>query len=128
MLYKIKKIVDTGPTFLNKLQKENYMKSLLLSIAIFLFSQQIFADDLIIISADWCANCIKLKYFLSENSEKYSDFYKIKFVDYDKDNNYKQKYKIKSIPASLIIKDSKLKSMKIGYGDDYGTWLDAHKE
>jgi thiol-disulfide isomerase/thioredoxin len=92
-----------------------------------LFCTRLLANDLIIVSADWCANCIQLKYFLSENESKYSKEYKIKFVDYDKDKEYKQKYNIKSIPTSLIIKDGKIKSMKVGYGDDYGTWLNVHK-
>ena len=76
---------------------------------------------LIIFSADWCKYCQYLKKDLS--SFDLSE-YEVEIVDVDKKNELSKKYKIQSLPTSIILYNDVEKSRMKGYEKNkYSNWL-----
>lgn len=117
------------------------MKKLLL-FTFFLFSsvasaeQPIFTQDyesamqsnqnvLLIFGADWCGNCVKLK------NDMYSinlDDYVICTIDADENKSLARKYKVRSYPTSIVIKNGNELARKIGYKKvDFENWVEKHR-
>jgi len=77
---------------------------------------------LIIFSAEWCKYCQYLKKDLpSFDLSKYE----VDIVDVDKEDKLSKKYKIKSLPTSIIIDHNNLEKSRIkGYEKNkYLNWL-----
>lgn len=76
---------------------------------------------LMIFSADWCGACKNLKKDLPEIDT--SDF-EIEVVDIDSNPALKTKFKIRSLPTSIILIENEEKSRKIGYDKkEYKKWI-----
>ena len=60
------------------------MRSLLLTLILFLSCNTCLAKDLIILGADWCPACIKLKNFIKDNTSVVEKF-NVEIIDIDKD-------------------------------------------
>lgn len=79
---------------------------------------------LIIFTADWCPYCKTLKKDLQDKTI-INNQYIICIVDIDKNKLLLDKYKIKTLPTSIIMEHLKEISRKNGYRKDvYIEWLD----
>jgi len=61
---------------------------------------------ILLFSADWCVYCIKLKKDISNNIDKFEDT-TICIVDIDKNPELAKKYKVRSIPRTLVFNKEK---------------------
>ena len=86
-------------------------------------------NQLMIFGAAWCGPCQSLKKFIKESPDSFPDSYiKIEYLDIDKFPDVASKLNIKSLPTSIIYKDGKLKSRKIGFQKtDYINWIQNNK-
>lgn len=80
---------------------------------------------LLILGSPSCVFCEKLKNDLSEPElQQYTDRYIICYIDLSNQPEYKDSYKVTSIPDSRIIKNNKQISRAQGYKKvDYINWL-----
>ncbi len=78
---------------------------------------------LIVFSADWCAYCDKLKSEII--ADNHANNFVICIIDYDTNKTLVRKYKVKSLPTSIILKNKTEVNRKIGYKNkqDYINWL-----
>lgn len=78
---------------------------------------------LLIFGADWCGYCTKLKKdILVDNS---TQLYITCVIDTDLDKSLSKKFKVRSLPTSIIVEDEVEKRRKTGYKNkqDYLDWL-----
>lgn len=102
------------------------MISKILSIILLLIvmSNSVLANDLVVLSADWCKNCITLKEFIDNNPKKFKTFKNIQILDIEKNQDLAKIFKIKSVPTSIIFKDDgSVKSIMVGYDKSYDKWI-----
>lgn len=99
------------------------MKILSTIICFLLLSSNIFAKELIVITADWCNPCQRLKTFIKENNETIK--YDIDIVDIEQNPEIGKKLKVKLLPTSFIFDDNgKLLTKKEGFEQkSYSLWL-----
>lgn len=80
---------------------------------------------LVIFGSDWCGNCIKLKEELNHFD---LDDCIICIVDVEKRKDLSKEYGVKAYPTSVIIKNKKEISRKIGYKKlDFERWMNKNK-
>lgn len=82
-------------------------------------------DILLVFSADWCKNCIRLKdQFLYTNDQSLENII-ICIVDFDKQSDIIKEYKVKKIPDSRVIRNNIEISQIVGFTnkDNYKQWL-----
>lgn len=92
------------------------VRILLMSLTIFwLMTQRLFADDLLIFSANWCGHCQVLKSDLKKDPN-IVDGYEWGFVDADKEKEMAREYGVKSLPTIIVLdKDNKEVKRQVGY-------------
>lgn len=80
---------------------------------------------LVIFGSDWCGNCIKLK----EDIDQFNlEDYVICIVDVEKRKDLGKEYKIRSYPTSIVMKNKKEISRKVGYRKmDFEKWIDQNR-
>lgn len=97
------------------------LSTILLSVVI---SNAVLANELIVLSADWCKNCITLKQFIDKNPEKFKAFKGVQVLDIEENQDLAKILKIKSVPTSIIFKDDgSIQSIKTGYDKSYEQWI-----
>lgn len=104
---------------------------ILCSILLFLLlTTTLCAKELVVLGADWCPSCVKLKKFLESNPKEIQYFTSVDIINIDNDPDLKQKLKIKLIPTSFIFNDQgKIESKKEGFSESsYREWLDKNKD
>jgi len=80
---------------------------------------------LIIFSVEWCGSCVNLKNNI--NKMNLND-YVVCIVDAEERKDLRMEYNINSYPTSLIIKNKKEISRKIGYRKfEFERWLKQNK-
>lgn len=98
------------------------MRKIILCLMLFMLPNVCLAKDLLVLGADWCPACVKLKQYLANNRSKIK--FKVDNVNIDKNPKMKERLKVKSIPASFIFDDDgNLQSTKIGFDSSYTKWL-----
>ena len=81
---------------------------------------------LVIMGADWCKHCVKLKHDLKNLN---LDGYVITIVDVNERKDLKNKYEVKTLPTSFIVKNGEQLSKKTGYErNSYSSWLNENKD
>tara|TARA_R100000278_G_scaffold117578_1_gene97627 strand:- start:1465 stop:1776 length:312 start_codon:yes stop_codon:yes gene_type:complete len=100
------------------------MRSLLLTLILFLSCNTCLGKDLIILGADWCPACIKLKNFIKDNPSVVEKF-NVEIIDIDKDPETKNRLKVRLLPTSVIINDNnKVEARLEGYTkQNFINWL-----
>lgn len=84
------------------------MKKILLAIVLSLFSSVSFANDIWIFTASWCTPCKNLKSFLKDYHEVLkSKGHRLTLIDIDKDPELKKRYRVSSVPTTIIFDDDK---------------------
>jgi thioredoxin-related protein len=79
---------------------------------------------LVIFGAEYCTYCHKLKRDILLGGIPESDKYIVCYIDIEKDEEIKKKYRIKTIPESRIFDKDKEKGKIIGYMPKrYREWL-----
>lgn len=100
------------------------MKKIILTLMFLIISINASAQEtkkLIIFSADWCGACESLKRDLPDINT--SDF-DLQIIDVDSNRQLKNKFKVKSLPTSIILIGDKEESRKIGYEKkEYKRWI-----
>jgi len=80
---------------------------------------------LVVFGSDWCGNCIKLK---DEIDQINLEDYVVCIVDVEKRKDLGKEYKVRSYPTSIIMKNKKEVSRKIGYKkSDFERWIDQNR-
>jgi len=81
---------------------------------------------LIVLGTDWCGACQNLK---KEMKGLNLNGYVVCIVDLDKRKDLLSKHKVQFYPTSVILKDKKEVSKKVGYSKkaDYQKWLDNNR-
>ena len=94
----------------------------------FFLSKDLKKDAVIIFTADWCVNCIKMKKDLDSNLS-ILDNKIICYVNVDENEYYKNEYQVKNIPDYFILRNGvELKRQK-GYKNiqDFIKWINDVK-
>jgi len=87
-------------------------------------SKQLNRPLILIFGASWCPYCKDLKADLE--SIKQLDATVVCVIDIEKNKNLVDKYKIKGLPTSVIVKSDKEQSRHSGYKrNSYETWLNG---
>lgn len=88
------------------------------------------AKELIILGADWCPSCVKLKRFLQLKPNEIQYLTSIEIIDIDKDQDLKNKLKVRVIPTSFIFDDDgKILDRKEGFSESgYKSWLNKNRK
>ena len=96
------------------------MKRFLLTIFLSLFSYMCIAEDqLYIFHASWCSPCRRLKSFLS-NDKDIKKWYSISMIDIDKFPELAKKYRVKSVPTTILLDSDNDEIVRIiGYSKGY---------
>ena len=98
------------------------MQKIILCLLLFMLPNVCLAKDLLVLGADWCPACVKLKQYLASNGDKVN--FKIEHINIDKNPKMKKRLKVSSIPASFIFDDNgNVQSKKIGFDSSYTKWL-----
>lgn len=94
---------------------------LFVSVILSIYSLQCFANNdnktLIIFSANWCKYCQIAKHDINSDPELSETIkkYEVIFIDYDKDKEIVEGYRVKSIPAFIIYNNGKEQKRLNGY-------------
>lgn len=81
---------------------------------------------LVIFGTEWCIHCKHLKKDLKSFN---LDDYVVCVVDAQERRELRKEYKLGSYPTSIVIKDGKEVSRKVGYEkNDYMNWLDSNRK
>ena len=81
---------------------------------------------LLILGADWCIYCNKLK---ADMDTMDLSGYEVRVFNVDHDKDISGKYRVSSLPTSIIILNGKEVSRKVGYiKSDYMKWLNSTKK
>ncbi len=88
------------------------------------------AKELVILGADWCPSCVKLKKFLQLNPKEVQYLTSIQIVDIDKDPDLKEQLKVRVVPTSFIFDDDgKIQDRKEGFSESgYKSWLNKNRK
>jgi thioredoxin-like negative regulator of GroEL len=88
------------------------------------------AKELIVLGADWCPSCVKLKQFLQSNPKEIKYLTSIQIVDIDKEPDLKSQLKVRVIPTSFIFDDDgKMLDRKEGFSESgYKSWLNKNRK
>jgi len=78
---------------------------------------------LLIFSADWCKYCVFLKDAIYDNIETIDDQYTVCIIDYDKNRDLVNKYRVTSLPQSVILHNTIKKKVGFSSFTNYRTWL-----
>ena len=86
------------------------------------------AKDVIIVTAEWCPACTKLKEFILENEDDVKDL-DIQYIDIDKNPEIKKELRIKLLPTTIIFNDDDVMQARMeGYSQPkYSQWLNKYK-
>jgi thioredoxin-related protein len=78
---------------------------------------------LLVFSADWCKYCVFLKDAIYNNINTIESEYTVCIVDYDNNRNLANKYRVTSLPQSVVV-DNTIKK-KVGFSSftNYRKWL-----
>lgn len=82
-------------------------------------SKQLNQPLILIFSADWCVYCKKLKKDISDNLDRFEDT-TICIVDINENPELAKKYKVRSIPRTLVFNKEKRLTQ------DYKGYIDFH--
>lgn len=107
------------------------MKTLIRLIALLLclFSFELYANEILIFSADWCNPCKSLKTFVLSKPAELKGYDSVEILDIATHRELQKQLSIKVVPTSIIIgNDKKIISRKEGYNkSDYAQWLMENK-
>ena len=78
---------------------------------------------LLIFSADWCKYCVFLKDAIYKNIENIDDEYTVCIIDYDRNPDLARKYRVTSLPQSVIVGQTNQKKIGFSSFTNYRTWL-----
>ena len=70
---------------------------------------------LLIFTADWCKYCVPLKQQVQSNIEIVNQKFVVCYVDFDKNKDLAAKYSVRSLPASVFIKDNGERKTILGF-------------
>lgn len=92
-----------------------------------LFASTVFADDLLIFSADWCPSCVRLKQAIQANPS-IVDGFTVSVIDFDAQRNLARKHGVKRIPTVVRVLSNGQTVKKVGFttGADLKQWLQKH--
>lgn len=92
-----------------------------------LFASSIFADDLLIFSADWCPSCVRLKQAIQTNPAIVDGFV-VSLIDFDADPELAASHGVKRIPTVVRVLSNGQTVKKVGFttGADLKQWLQKH--
>lgn len=91
-------------------------------LALALIPSSIYAQNLYIFTADWCAPCKKLKTMLYKDLD-IPKWYDISMIDIDQFPEIAKKYSVKVIPTTLLLDDGKEVARITGYSSSYKNQL-----
>jgi len=80
------------------------MKLIVLLIALLFQANDIYAKELIVVGADWCAYCIKQKQYI-ENNPQIIDGFAYEYINIEEHPELIEKLKLKVYPTSFIFDD-----------------------
>lgn len=99
------------------------MKYLMFAVIFFSSISSLEAKELLIVGADWCKYCSKLKTYIANNPEPLKN-YTVEYLDIDKYPELKFQLNIQSYPTSFIFEDKKIISSLQGFNHKTFTeWL-----
>lgn len=84
------------------------------------------APVLVVLGTDWCGSCQNLKRDIKEIN---LNGYVVCMVNLDKRKDLLSKHKVEFYPTSVVIKDKKEVSKRVGYNRkvDYQKWVDSNR-
>jgi thiol-disulfide isomerase/thioredoxin len=104
------------------------MKYLMFVIIFFSSIASLEAKELLIVGADWCKYCSKLKTYIANNPELLKN-YTVEYLDIDEYPELKSQLKIQSYPTSFIFDDQKIVSTLQGFNHQTFTeWLKENEQ
>lgn len=102
-------------------------KILLITLALLTVCSTCAAESLYIFSASWCPPCRRLKSFLVKDKD-IKNQYDITYIDIDKFPELAKKFRVKSVPTSIILDEGTEMKRIIGYnGNSYQHQLNNYK-
>jgi thiol-disulfide isomerase/thioredoxin len=91
-------------------------------LALALIPSSIYAQNLYIFTAGWCAPCKKLKTMLY-NDIDIPKWYDVSMIDIDEFPELAKKYSVKVLPTTLLLDEGKEISRITGYSSSYKNQL-----
>ena len=106
------------------------MKILFSLLLFVLLTTSVSAKELIILSADWCPSCVKLKKFLQSDPKEIKYLKDIQILDIDENPHLKDKLEVRVVPTSFIFDDDgKIQDRKEGFSlSSYKSWLNKNQK
>lgn len=106
------------------------MKILFSLLLFILLTTSVSAKELIVLGADWCPSCVKLKKFLQSDPKEIKYLKDIQILDIDDNPDLKDKLKVRVIPTSFIFDDDgKIQDKKEGFSSSsYKSWLNKNQK
>ena len=101
-------------------------KTLFITLALFTACSTCAAESLYIFSASWCPPCRRLKSFLVQDKDIKKQ-YDITYIDIDKFPELSKKYRVKSVPTTIILEEGTEMRRIVGYNSGYKTQLINYK-
>ena len=102
------------------------IKAIFVACILFLSCSTCFAESLYIFSASWCSPCRRLKSFLIKDKDIKNE-YDITYIDIDKFPELSKKYRVKSIPTTIILEEGSEMRRIVGYDSGYKNKLINYK-
>lgn len=69
--------------------------------------------ELLVFSAPWCSHCVAMKPRIEEFEKAHEDV-AVKYINVDEDMDTARKYKIRSIPALVVLNDGEEAAKHVG--------------
>lgn len=90
----------------------------------YFLSKDLNKDALIIFTADWCVNCVKMKKDIDNNID-ILDNKIVCYVNINTNEYYKHEYKVKNIPDYFLLRDGIELNRKVGYKNitNFKKWI-----
>jgi len=80
---------------------------------------------ILVFTSEWCPHCVRLKEHLEESN---LDGFLFCFVDATKKTSLVGQYKVKKLPTSVMLKNGKETSKKVGFAKgEYDEWLSSNR-
>lgn len=87
------------------------------------YAQETNTKLLLVFSADWCRYCVFLKDAIYKNIETLDDEYTVCIIDYDRNPDLARKYRVTSLPQSVVLGGTIKKKIGFSSFTNYRTWL-----
>lgn len=90
----------------------------------YFLSKDLNKDALIIFTADWCINCATMKKDI-DNNISILDNKIVCYINIDRNEYYKNEYKVKNIPDYFLLRDGIELNRKVGYKNitNFKKWI-----